>query len=268
MTRSPFDLDAYLARIECEGVHSADLAALGKLHLAHLAHIPFENLDVRLGRRVGLDLESLQAKLVRARRGGYCFEQNALFAAALRSLGFDVATLEARVRPPGAIEPLPRTHMVLEVRVEGTAWLADVGFGGDGPLLPVPLDGSPHEQPDTAYRIDREGEAVHVLRRRSKDAWVDLYAFTLSPALPIDYEVAHHFTSTYPKSPFVTTLTVQRSDPEKRRFLRGRTYTVRMGSEETVRELSDDELPRLVRGELRLPVPDEDVLLATRSVGP
>ncbi len=80
------DLDAYLRRIEYAGERAPSRATLDALHLAHATHIPFENLDILLGRPIRLDLASLQAKLVAGRRGGYCFEQNLLFAAALGRL--------------------------------------------------------------------------------------------------------------------------------------------------------------------------------------
>lgn len=262
MTVGPFDLDAYLARIHHAGGLAPRAATLEALQVAHLAWVPFENVDVRLGRPGRLDLDSLQAKMVAGRRGGYCFEQNTLFAAALRALGFEVTTLEARVRPPGATAPLPRTHMTLRVDVEGAAWLADVGFGGDGPLRPVRLDGTPGEEPDGTVRIDREGEGTFVLRRARREEWTDLYAFSLTPALAVDYEVAHWFTATHPSSPFVRTLTVQRSDFETRHILRGRTLTVRTRGEEVVREIRDEELPALLRDRFRLDLADEVALLA------
>ena len=121
------DLDAYLRRIDYGGALEPTLPALQALHLAHATHIPFENLDILLGRSIGLDLESLQAKLVAGGRGGYCFEQNTLFAAALRALGFDVTLLAARVRF-GANRVLPRTHMTLSVRVNDTAWLVTLAW--------------------------------------------------------------------------------------------------------------------------------------------
>lgn len=257
-----FDLAAYLARLGLAAAEPppATLATLRRLHVAHLGAIPFENLDVRLGRGVRLDLASLQAKLVRGRRGGYCFEQNALFAAALRALGFEVATLEARVRPAGVTVVLPRTHMVLRVVADGRDWLADVGFGGDGPLLPVPLDGEPIDAGDGVYRVVREDEETLVLRRRSADgSWIDDYSFGLAPALPVDYEVANHFTSTHPSSPFVNTLTAQRVTPESRRVLRGRSFCERRDGVETRRELDDDEVVRMVIEELGLAVGPDDV---------
>jgi N-hydroxyarylamine O-acetyltransferase len=257
-----FALDAYLARVGWSGAAAPDLATLRGLHAAHAGRIPFENLDVRLGRPVGLDLESLQEKLVRRRRGGYCFEQNTLFAAALRTIGFQVETLEARVRPPGATAPLPRTHMVLRVEAKGRSWLADVGFGGDGPAYPVPLDGETSEQLGGAYAVAPEPGDVHVLRWCPERDRRDLYAFTLVPALPVDFEVAHHFTSTHPRSPFVTTLTVQRTTPEVRQVLRGRTYTEQDGQRQIQQELSDAEVIELVTQVFGLDVPEEDVYRA------
>src|SRR6516164_7620350 len=98
MTSQNLDLPAYLDRVEYTGPCAPTTAVLQALHLAHVTHIPFENLDIQLGRPIRLDLESLQAKLVRARRGGYCFEHNTLFAAVLERLGFGVTRLAARVR--------------------------------------------------------------------------------------------------------------------------------------------------------------------------
>lgn len=256
------DLPGYLARIGVQSAPRPDLRSLEALHVAHVGAIPFENLDVRLGRPIRLDAEGLEDKLVGRRRGGYCFEQNTLFASALRSLDFDVDTLEARVRPPGATAPLPRTHMALLVRVGGDRWLADVGFGGAGPLRPVPLDGTVSEQPEGGYVVVEERGGVRVLRRREASGWRDLYAFSLHPALPVDFEVANYFTSTHPRSPFVTGLTVQRSLPSARLVLRGRTLRTTAQGEETVREITIAELPGLLRETFGLDVTDEEAMSA------
>src|SRR5688500_6459235 len=119
-----FQADAYFARIGHAGPRDATAATLDAVHRAHATAVPFENLDVFLGRPIRIDLESVQAKLVGARRGGYCFEQNTLFAAALAHLGFAVTCLAARVRL-GSARLLPRTHMILKVQAEGRPWLAD-----------------------------------------------------------------------------------------------------------------------------------------------
>lgn len=255
---TPFDLDRYLERIGYGASAEPRLPTLEALHAAHLDRIPFENVDVRLGREIALDLDALQAKLVRRRRGGYCFEHNGLFAAALQRLGFAVSTLEARVRPPGVTEPLPRTHMVLAVEADGRRWLADVGFGGDGPGLPVPIDGELSDQAEAAYRVERENDGLFVLRRRWRGSWADLYAFSLVPALPVDFAVANHYTSTHPSSIFVRRLTVQRSAPAARHILRGRSYLVRRGEEERRHEVSDSQLPGLLAERFGLELTEEE----------
>jgi N-hydroxyarylamine O-acetyltransferase len=212
------DLDPYLARIGYVGGLEPSLETLRGLHRAHVLSIPFENLDILLGRPILLDVASLQAKIVDRGRGGYCFEQNTLFAAALEHLGFDVTHLAARVRM-GDDRSTPRTHMILAVDFAGTRWLADVGFGGDTLLDPVALDDDePVRQGAWMFRLVREGD-VRVLRGLRHDGWMDLYAFTEEPQLSIDYEVSNHYTSTWPRSPFVTHVVVQRSGLEERWML-------------------------------------------------
>lgn len=255
------DLGGYRARIAFAGPATPTLETLAALHERHAGAIPFENLDVRLGRPILLDLASVQRKLVAARRGGYCFEQNALFAAVLGALGYVVETLEARVLPASPGVATPRTHMLLRVLLGGRAWLADVGFGGDGPLRPVPLDGEAVEQPGGAYRVETS-DGRSVLRLFRKGAWSGLYAFGPEPALPIDYAVANHYTSTHPSSSFVRTPTVQLSRPDARHTLRGRTYAIRRGDAEEVRELGLDEIVRLLPERFGLHLPEEDVLRA------
>jgi N-hydroxyarylamine O-acetyltransferase len=173
-----------------------------------------------LMRPIHIDLESIQAKLVRDRRGGYCFEQNLLFAAVLEQLGYAVTLLQARVRL-GAHRVLPRTHVLLAVDVEGDRWLADLGFGSFGLLVPIPLVPAEYRQFAWSYRLAREGDAW-LLRACIGGTWQDLYTFTLEPQLAVDFVPANHYVSTHPDSRFVQTLTVQRVGPETRRLLKNR----------------------------------------------
>lgn len=233
------DLDAYLRRIEYAGDLWPSRATLDALHFAHATHIPFENLDILLGVPIRLDLASLQAKLVAGRRGGYCFEQNALFAAALERFGFAVTRLAARVRL-GSDTVRPRTHMTLAVDVEGKRVLADVGFGASGLLLPVPFDdGRPSRQYAWTYRVVEEAGAW-LLQWLRGDAWEDLYAFTDEPQHAVDYELANYYTSTHPESRFTQTLTAQRIAPDVRYILRDRVYAEDLGAEIRERTLADD----------------------------
>jgi N-hydroxyarylamine O-acetyltransferase len=198
------DLDAYLARIGTSGRPS-----LAHVHRAHVTSIPFENLDPRRGIPVSLELEDLERKLVHRRRGGYCFEQNLLLKAALEGLGAHVDLLLARVRlgrPPGS--PRPRTHLVLRARADGADWHADAGFGNGTLLEPIPFGpGDVHEQAGWHFRVVEDGPEL-VLQSAQDGTWVDLYGFVPEPVPFIDVETSNWFTSTHPRSPFVTGLIV------------------------------------------------------------
>ncbi len=236
------DLAAYLARIghaAPEGGWTPDAPTLAALHLAHATSIPFENLDVLAGRPIRLDLDALQAKLVGGRRGGYCFEHNRLFAAVLENLGYRVRRLAARVRHR-ATRILPRTHMLLLVDTEDGTWVADVGFGGEGLMLPVPFGrGAVSSQFAWSYRVGAEGPGW-VMQARRGNAWEDLYAFTLEPQEDADFEMANHYVSTHPDSRFVQTLTVQLPTPTCRWTLRNRELVQDTGRRSETRRLGDE----------------------------
>ena len=207
-----FDLDAYFTRIGYGGSAKPDLETLGALHALHVAAIPFESLDPLTRRPVKLDLASLQAKMVRSRRGGYCFEQNHLFRAALEAIGFQVTGLGGRVvwmSPPGA--PLgARGHMLLKVDIDGLPYLADVGFGAHLLDAPLRLEAGPEQStPAATYRLQREGELIALAVRQGGD-WRRAYVFDLTPQLPADYAVANWFTSTHPEMLFTNTLLAER----------------------------------------------------------
>jgi N-hydroxyarylamine O-acetyltransferase len=222
------DLEAYLERVGARAPLAPSADALADLQQAHVGAVPFENLDILLGRPIVLDLESLQAKIVAARRGGYCFEQNTLFQAVLESMGFAVTALAARVRA-GATAIRARTHMLLRVDLPEGPFVADVGFGADGPLRALPLtEGREHWVGPSGHRLRREGD-LWVLEGNGDGSWGDLYAFTLERQCPIDFEMANHFTSTHPRSAFVNSLVAQRLWPERRVILRNRELTVREG---------------------------------------
>jgi N-hydroxyarylamine O-acetyltransferase len=240
VTTDAIDLDAYLARTGLRAPLAPSAEALADLQQAHVGSIPFENLDILLGRPILLDLESLQAKLVTSRRGGYCFEQNTLFQAVLERIGFDVAPLAARVRI-GATAVRARTHMLLLVELSEGPYVADVGFGADGPVRALPLQaGREHWLGPMGHRLRRE-DALWVLEGNVDGAWVDLYAFALEPQYAIDFEMANHFTSTHPRSAFVNTLTAQKLWPERRVILRNRELSVREGRVTETTNIRDPE---------------------------
>jgi N-hydroxyarylamine O-acetyltransferase len=247
-------LDDYLKRVGLTGAGPPDLDNFRRLHEAHVAAIPFENLDILLGRGIHLELDRLRDKLIAQRRGGYCFEQNALFAQVLRECGFAVETMEARVRG-GTTALRPRTHMVLAVLLDGRHWLADVGFGGDGLLEPVAMSGEPSAaSAGLVHRVVDEGE-LRVLQMRHGAGWEDQYAFAFQPVHAVDFEVASWFTSTYPESPFVRTLTVQRTTRTVRYVLRYPTYTETRDSGTVTREIARHELLPLLDEVFRIRLP-------------
>ncbi|QEU91394.1 arylamine N-acetyltransferase family protein [Streptomyces kanamyceticus] len=220
------DIDSYVARLGHKGELKPDLETLRALHRAHVAAIPFENLEMMLGRPVPLELAALQDKLVLRPRGGYCYEQNLLFAAALERIGFSVTGLGARVRA-GASATRAVTHMLLKVEADGEEWHCDVGFGGDGLLEPIPLrEGTESRQGEWRFRLDREVNGVLVLRTWRSDGWFDLYAYTGEPRLPVDYVVMNHYTSTHPRSSFMRRPVVQKAGPQARRSLVGDRFSV------------------------------------------
>ena len=216
------------------------MEVLKDLHLAHVTHIPFENLDVLLRRPILLDTESLWRKLVTGGRGGYCYEQNAVFAAVLEAVGFRVRRLAARVRY-GATEVRARTHMLLMVEAAGEIWLADVGFGADGLVHPIPFrPGEESEQFAWKFRLVSEAPN-YALQRWRPEGWLDLYSFGLEQHFPIDYVVANHYTATHPNSGFVRRLTAQFAGPERSIMLVNRTFTERTPTGATETPVSDDE---------------------------
>ena len=227
-----FDLDAYFARIGVSTRGAPTLATLDALIWAHLRHIPFENLDIVLGRPIKIDLDSVATKLVTARRGGYCFEHNTLFAEVLRAHGFEVIALSARVRWL-ATGPTPRTHMCLEVMVDGRPHLVDVGFGGTCPTRAVPLASGVYESRHGRLRL-RDDTGFTVLDAETKGEWEPLYMFTREPHHPIDFEVANHYTSSHPASRFTLGPSVALTTDTGRITYRAGEFTERIGDRATV----------------------------------
>ncbi|MGV0836762.1 arylamine N-acetyltransferase family protein [Mycolicibacterium thermoresistibile] len=224
------DLTDYLGRIGYTGPAEATADTLAALVVAHTRTIPFENLDPMLGRPVAdLSPAALIAKVVRRRRGGYCFEHNGVMALVLERLGFGVERLGARVvwgNPTGALPA--QTHQLLSVTVPGVdgPTLVDVGFGGQTPTSPLRL------QPDivqpTRHEPYRVIELPHGYRLevQIRAQWEPLYLFTTAPQPRIDAEVASWYVSTHPGSNFVNGLSAAIVTDDARVNLRGRHLSI------------------------------------------
>ncbi|MBD8879586.1 arylamine N-acetyltransferase [Rhodanobacter sp. 7MK24] len=258
------DLDAYLQRIGYRGAPKPDQTTLRALAVAHAAALPFENLDPLCGVPVQLELDALERKLLHQGRGGYCFEQNLLFAAALRMIGFTVQGLIARVlwnQPEDAVTA--QTHMLLRVEADGESWLTDVGFGS------MNLAGALRLEPDVAqvtglepFRLlERNGEWR--MQACVRGDWLTLYRFDLEPRASVDYVVANHYVSTYPSSNFVQHLIAARTTQDRRLTLRDREFTVRRPGMEPERHTlpGSEDICRVLEQEFLLRLPDRTRLL-------
>lgn len=207
------DVTAYLARLGFTGPLTPNAATLRALHRAHLYAVPFENLDIALGRPIALSTEALFDKLVVHRRGGYCYEANGLFAALLRALGFRVDLLAARVYD-GATPGPEFDHLCLLVHLE-TRWLADVGFG-DSFQDPLPLDlTDPQPNPDASYRLC-PGPERYRLEEAGATGWAPAYDFTLTPRALAEFEPMNQHQQTSPASIFTHKRVCTRPTPEGR----------------------------------------------------
>ena len=223
------DLDAYFARIGYRGPRTPTLETLRALAARHPDAIPFEAIDVLLGRGIDIAPAAVDAKLIHGRRGGYCYEQNGLMRRVLAALGFGVEGLAARVRwmAPAANPPVPRTHMVLRVTLDGVPWLVDVGFGGN--TLPAPLrmdTDAPQPTSLETMRVFPFG-GDFLVQMLLPDGWKALYEVSPEPQLEVDYELANWYTSTHPQSHFRHELRVARTTPDARYALGNARLTIR-----------------------------------------
>ena len=205
------NINAYLDRINYSGSRAVNAETLRALQAAHLLTVPFENLSIHAGEPIVLDEDALFTKIVKQRRGGFCYECNGLFAGLLRVLGFDVAMLAAGVATSdGGFGPI-FDHMTLMVTLD-ERWLVDVGFG-DSFLEPLLLDTrSDQVQGTRSFRLlDAEDEHLILLRRHDGEDWQPQYRFTLQPYSFPDYEVMCRFHQTSPDSHFTKGLICSRA---------------------------------------------------------
>jgi N-hydroxyarylamine O-acetyltransferase len=229
MSTSGFDLNAYFKRIGYYAEARPTYDTLAAIQLQHAQAIPFENLNPLLKWPVSLDRNTLQQKLVRDGRGGYCFEQNLLFSHALRECGFRVSWLAARVvwnLPEGTATA--RGHMLLVVHLDDGPCVADVGFGGLTPTGPLRFHmGTEQTTPHEPFRL-RMSEGIFILEARVGGVWKALYHFSMEKQQLLDYEVLSWYLSNHPQSEFVTSLIVARPDANRRYVLRDNRLTVYM----------------------------------------
>ena len=195
------DLAAYCRRIGFAGTLTPTRDCLERLIPAHAAAIPFENIEVLARRVPRLDLAGLQDKMVRQRRGGYCFEQNTLMRAVLQAVGFDVQPMEARIRSGVAADVVTaRTHLATRVVLDGVAHMVDVGCSTVAPLAPLALASRARQPAGSGfYRFVDVGDEL-LLQTLAADAWTDCYQLMPTSPHAIDCEMGNWFVAPHPKS--------------------------------------------------------------------
>jgi N-hydroxyarylamine O-acetyltransferase len=260
-------LDDYLHRIGVRGSFEATADTLRRIHRAHRETFLFENLSIQTGGTISVALPDIERKFLDERRGGYCFEHNTLFASALADLGIASTTLLGRVRrgPPAH---RGRTHMVLRVPIGGTLWLADVGFGAQSLIEPIPLEEDfTAEQLGVTYALRRD-EHLWVLSARDPTGTMDLYEFTEDPQTPADVEIANHYTATHPASVFRRTLTIQRVTADERIALRGDMLVKHVGDRLLEERIDRAHLHRVVRDLFDIELPPGPFLYEMAVMSP
>ena len=254
-----FDLNAYLARIGHRGAARADMETLRALALLHPCAIPFENLNPLLGRPVRLDIASIQDKLVRSGRGGWCFEHNLLLGTALTALGYKVTGLSARVVwnvPAGVVRG--RSHMVLHVPLDGSSYIVDAGFGGTTLTTPLRLiAGTEQTTPHEPFRLV-PATGGFLLEAKLEGSWKGLYSFDLQPQVLADYEMPNWYLCNHPESHFLAGMVAARVDRDRRYALRNTDFAVHFPGGVTERRMlgSAAEIRQVLEHVFRINVPD------------
>ncbi len=198
--REKFSL--YLRRIGFTGVCKPDLETLFRLQLCHLMTVPYENLDIIRNIPISLNHGDLFDKIILRRRGGYCFELNAMFAWLLRTAGYRVRDYMARFLRDEEEIPM-RRHRVLRVACGSEDYLCDVGVGGQIPLKPIPICcGTLNEQNGVTYKLERIPFLGFVLYEWKKDKWLEFYSFTEEEQIEKDYIAPSFYCERHPDSPF------------------------------------------------------------------
>ncbi|WP_091108406.1 arylamine N-acetyltransferase family protein [Micromonospora citrea] len=248
-------IDPMLRRIGYRGHVTVDMETLLALHRAWRHAVPYENLDIQLGRPISLDPNALFDKLVRRRRGGYCYEQNAGLATLLRLAGFQVTLVEAAVMRADRGETMWGNHNALLVDLDSQRWLADAGIG-DGFVLPLPMQEGPHTQGDLTYRLERLDPDTWRFHHHPSGS-IASYDFRLQPRQIADFAARSREMSTSPESPYVTTLMAARPVAKHTLLLLSRTLR-RLGTDgRTRRTIGDaEEFARTLSTHFLVPLDD------------
>jgi N-hydroxyarylamine O-acetyltransferase len=258
------NLQTYLDRIEYAGSLEPNLETLRAVHRAHLLRIPYENLDIHLGRTLTLHVRDAYQRIVQEHRGGWCFEMNGLLAWALREIGFEVRLLSGSVGRTNLDGPEYSSHLVLLVELEEGPHLADVGFG-DGFLEPLPLREGEYVQDGFTFRIDRRATVTgeRWMMHNHAQGGAPHFDFSLQPRTMAQFAEQCEWLQTSPESSFVKTTICQKSTLGGFITLRSATLITLTSHQETKRVLeTQHEYETVLRDEFGLEIPDVGTLWA------
>ncbi len=248
-------LEMYVDRIAYAGSRSATLETLGAVQAAHLSAIPYENLDIHLGRTLALGSSAAYQKIVVERRGGWCYEMNGLLAWALEQMGFNVTLLSSSVLRPDRVTP-DGDHLLLRVTLEGTDYLVDAGFG-NGAIEPLPILEGTYQRGFLEYRMERDGE--HWIVRDPVESDTGGFRFLNEPRAMTDFSERCTYLQSNPESGFVRTTVCQRITADALYTLRGAvltTLTTAGSSQRTLETAADYRATLLETFKLELPEAD------------
>lgn len=199
---SPPEIAKYLNRIELDD-YSPNLENLRKLQHQHMECIPFENLDIVVGRAISLNHDHLFEKIITHKRGGYCFELNTLYAELLKSLGFLPRAILGRVWLSNPKKTPPRNHLAYILDLNGKTYITDVGFGGLVASIPLDINiSSPVSDKDGKVRVTPFREGEYMIQRLTEKGWTNLYSFETVEISEEDIRISNWYMSTNINSHF------------------------------------------------------------------
>ncbi|WP_114749958.1 arylamine N-acetyltransferase family protein [Pleomorphovibrio marinus] len=258
-------LSAYFRKIGFEDEPACSLDCLQALHYRHTLSIPFENFNPLLRIPLALEQDALVQKIVYQQRGGYCFEHNLLFGAVLRTLGFEVTGLAARVMwqiPEDVV--MPRDHQLLLVNFGEEPYIADVGFGGNTLTAPLPLQSQEaHSTSHEDFKISHNG-SLYVLHIKLEENWKPMYSFGLDEYLLPDYQVMSYYLCNHEKSLFMNHLFLAQTKEDGRYGLMDDHFSFHPVNGKTQKERIQnmEHLLVRIRDVFGIDIPAEDSLKA------
>lgn len=223
------EITQYLSRIHLSE-YKINLESLTQLQKHHLEYIPFENLDIVVGRAIDLEHNHLFSKVILQKRGGYCFELNTLYAKLLTAIGFSAKPVLGRVWLSNPNRTPPRNHLAYLVELQGKTYLTDVGFAGLTSKIPLDINEStPVNDNDGLMRVLKIADNEFMIQRHNEKEWTNLYSIENIEISEEDINISNYYMSTHPNSHLIHHKCVGRNTDQGRIGLFNNKLSVRKG---------------------------------------